>query len=205
MLPRIASFAPFVTLIACAPRTLPPPAAPARQPPAVDRASVPPVPNTGQVILDTVDGPADVEEVLSSSYAVATNGNSAFGLHTARVCTTPCVANLPYGDHELRFHLRGQPDRTSTAFITATTTPTNHRYAVGTFRTHPGGMFGGIALATVGGTLGLVGVAVGGGTDNGALTGAGVVGLAAAVVGLLVMNSSRTETQSGALTSWPAN
>lgn len=204
MIPRLTASAPLVTMLACSATIHAPPPAPARQAPAVDRAAVPPQPNTGQVILDTVDGPADVSEVLSSSFAYSTTGHSALGVQTARVCTTPCVANLPYGDHELRFTLRGAPDRTSTTFITATTTPTNHRYAVGTYRQHTNGTLGGMMMATVGGTLGLVGVMVGAGTDNGAATGAGVAGLAVAAIGLLIMHKSRTELQSGSLTSWPA-
>jgi hypothetical protein len=204
MIPHLIKHAPLLALIACMPRTMAPPAAPSREAPAVDRALVPPVPGTGQVILDTVDGPADVEDILSSSFAYSTNGNAAFGQQTARVCTTPCVANLGYGEHELKFRLRSDPDRVSSAFITATTTPTIHRYAVGTHHRHPGGTFGGIMLATVGGTLGFVGVAVGGGTDNGALVGAGVGGLALGVLGLVLMSSSRDEIQSGTLTSWPA-
>jgi len=84
---------------------------PARTQPSRDRPSIaiepgPPPPGTGRVVLDSTDGPTEVQEVVAYASGEA-YGARGFGFASATstkpICETPCVADLPYGNHHLLF------------------------------------------------------------------------------------------------------
>lgn len=172
--------------------------------PAVDLASMPAVPNQGQVVLDTVDGPASVIEVLATE---TWSGQyvSAYGERTAPVCVTPCIANLPYGARTLRFISRVDRERVSTESVVVTTNPTVHRYNVGRIRTHVGGMVGGITVATLGGVSAFTCLLTGAIIGSGTLVGVGVGSAAVMGAGFAWMSASRTEITPGTMTSFPVS
>ena len=82
---------------------LPPPAAPKRRVPALSMEPAPPVEGMGRIAIDAVGvgdapGPYWVELEVSSTTVGRVQGNTS-----SHVCaSTPCVANLPYGNFLLR-------------------------------------------------------------------------------------------------------
>jgi len=95
------------------------------------------------VLLDSVDGHADVEEVMDT--------RAADGGETRRyVCRTPCIVDLPYGPHLLRAG-------TDTFDVQVGEKPRVVRFAVTDVHEHPWGLFAGNTallfgfLAVVGG------------------------------------------------------
>lgn len=193
---------PLLTLSACSVRQFPPPATP----PAVLSQAMPPapppVPGAGQVALEVQDGPAEVSEVVGS-YQVVTVSRYGMSVTPGEIsntlCTTPCVANLANGRHDLRFRSLVDPERTSTATLVVSPQPTGYRHALGLERPRSGARLGGWLLTITGAMLlplGIVGASINTSTTSGAdntgfgpgsiaLTVSGVVGLAAGIALLL--------------------
>ena len=117
---------------------LPPAAMPEQVIPRV-RVHVSAVPDMGQVLIDTVDGEARVyellgvvrEDTLSEGGTVVADGRDMRSL-----CTSPCVANLPYGFHALRLRLSSDPKLVSTVFVEVGPRPRVIRHAFGRTVTH---------------------------------------------------------------------
>jgi len=131
-------------LVGCV-RHLPPPTPPERTLPAIVLPSDPPAPNHGRVVLDSPASPAGVE-VIESRMEV----EGRVGVQTRRLCGTPCAADLPLGQHELRFtEENGGQKHVITVDVAATNTAV--RVALGK---KPGSTFVpglGIGLAALGG------------------------------------------------------
>lgn len=198
------SFCAVLMVAACGPKIYPAVPAPEKTMPAVDLASMPPVPNQGQVVLDTADGPATVVEVLATE-TWSGQYTSAYGERTAPVCITPCIANLPYGPRTLRFSSRVDPERVSTESVVVTSNPTVHRYNIGRVRTHVGGMIGGMTIATLGGISAVTCLITGAVLGNGAVLGVGVASAAVMGGGIYWANASRSEITPGTMTSFPVS
>lgn len=83
------------------------PAPPAVLPPvALPQEPIPA--GMGRVVLDTPEGPASVE----IKYPTETG---AMGWRP--LCTSPCVADVPVGNHEISFVMRDNPKRNDTAVV----------------------------------------------------------------------------------------
>lgn len=197
-----AFLVPLLTLSACSVRQFPPPATP---PPVLSQAmppAPPPVPGAGQVALEVQDGPAEASEVVGSYQIVniSRHGTSVTpGEISNTLCTTPCVANLANGRHNLRFRSLIDPERTSTATLIVSPQPTGYRHALGIERPHTGARLGGLLLTISGALLlpiGILGASTNTSTTSGVdntgfgpgsitLTVSGVVSLAAGIALLL--------------------
>ncbi len=99
----------LVSLCASCITRLPAPPDPPRVDPAVEMPSSQPPPGRGRVVIATErDIPSVVHFVEGASFA-----NGQYGVvgavHLSRLCVTPCVVDLPYGNHELRFTTDGAP------------------------------------------------------------------------------------------------
>ncbi len=192
----------IASISACTVKMVPPPQTPAQQLPSLPVEPPPPVQDQGQVALEAVGGPARVEVILATEQWSGTYvaGSS---VRTAPVCVTPCVANLPYGSHELRFQSLKDPSLMSTDVVTVATKPSVFRYQIGRTETHIGKSLGGIMLFS----FGIVGAATGlslaaADIGGGPMIGVGLLGLGVSVVGGLLWNAGRTEVQPGAGTQW---
>lgn len=221
---RVARAMVAVCLAAgCSVRTLPPPQTPERVVPQIELESDPPPEGFGQVTLDTVGGPAHVEVVTAeiSGFTYGRVGaygmtGSSFGMMTAPVCTTPCVANLPLGPHELVFESRVDPERVSRAEVQFTRRPSVFRYDVGLRQANVGSRLLGILTLSFGlsalmtGPL-LVGLSDIGSSPSHPDAGSGMatagwavtgVGGALTLVGALVMALMRPVQQDGSGVQW---
>lgn len=170
-------------------------------PSGFDPDQTPTEPGTGQVVLDTVGESADVVEVLATESWRGTYV-AGFAQRTRPVCSTPCVANLPYGAHLLRFASRTDAELDGAEMIDVTRVRRAHRYDMQRTKTHTAGMIGGIILFSFGITAAIAGGAVGLATDSPEGGTVALIGAGMAVGGGLLWNSSRTEIEPGSLTSW---
>jgi hypothetical protein len=120
---------------------LPPPQTPAAVVPQVPPA--PPAPEgVGQVVLDTEGGPAEARVVTVHWAMVNRYGSvTAGGSLSDRLCTTPCVASLPYGTHSLEFIGVADNERAGTASVVFAQSPSVYRYALGLQRSKPPGKY----------------------------------------------------------------
>lgn len=142
------------------------PHAPARIVPDVSLGTTSPAPDRGRAILDVVDGPARVWEVVAD-YPGNHPHDPLAGALLRRVCTSPCVVDLPHGVHRLAFtrvaDRRRRPRDTSLVYIGPGTTV--YRRALGRPpRTFTGLTIGGIVLAGISGAgvgAGLLGWSLG--------------------------------------------
>jgi len=155
----------LVTLLSLSPacsRVLPPLEAPTRRAPALDLDPPPPVEGQGRVAFDSqnVEG-ADVAIVTSRSTSSATAWSlsasvrvSGYGESTTPVCTAPCVANIPYGNYEVRFSKYLEPRSYSQVIdIQVGVPPTVVNANLGHFKfPSTAAQITGILLATLGGT-----------------------------------------------------
>lgn len=167
-------------LVGCVER-LPPPEAPPQRLSAelTERAAAAdPGEGEGVLVLDTTEGPAMVTDV----------GREVDGAGRTEVCTTPCVAELALGEHELIFR---EGDRSDTVTVQVEPTPRAHvrtlSYDSGAHREYV--------------TVGVTGIALGGASlflidplasmdddltaTDGALIAAAALGGAALVAGIV--------------------
>lgn len=184
--------------------------APPPQPPMVVPAGVSldgePAPGMSRVILDTVDGPALVENISGGSIAASGAGHFFGGsLELARrVCVTPCVLDAAPGSHELRFTSVSDPDRTSVGFVNLDTKPSAYRHALGAHRNTAWKGFVGWPMLLLGAVIdiGMVSaVSKSGDLDGGAITGA-AVGLGLTALGGYLVYGSVVENQPGTGVQW---
>jgi hypothetical protein len=181
---------------------------PAQALPTIDNPP-PPIPDRGMITLATNEGPAAVEEILaqntSSAYASGPGGTASshgFSESTAPVCTTPCVAYLPYGSHQLRFTLKRDPMRVSSDTVAVGAKPSVFNYNVGTLdSSRRGALVIGWTSAALGYSLAAGGVAAAA-VDSSAGPPLLVIGLAMGVVGSLVALRSRIKVGGGAGVQW---
>jgi hypothetical protein len=183
----------------CMIKHLPTPPTPERRLPVLATAPPPAVDGMGQVAIDTVDGPARVEAIVAEETwsGTYTTGTST---RTVPVCTSPCVANLPYGAVKLSFVDLRDPGHNSTDMITVGAQPSVYRHQIGDNTRHMGRAVLGMLLDIGGGVTGLVGLGLMAGGDS-IGTGMAIGGAIALAVGLLVGRHTLIE-QSGAGVQW---
>lgn len=112
-------------------RELPARTQPPRELPAIAIEPAPQAPGTGRMALDSTDGPAVVDEVVANSSGEIFAGRGfafASAASTKPVCTTPCVADLPYGNHQLIFRSVGN-DGSYVSTVVAGAKPSIYRVA----------------------------------------------------------------------------
>jgi hypothetical protein len=207
---RIATLMCVTTVAGCMPTVLPPPTVPDRVlPPGV-------APAQGETAIVTVSDPALVEEVTGRYEGVTDGGHGVTGFTYRTVCvTTPCVAVLPPGPHDLRFTSLADTHNSGTAIVTATSQqPTAYRFAMGhstdprigwliPFSFGSMGVVAGIALTAIGNVQGLTAEGMKTSTDvqtPGLITlGIGVVLVA---LGAYLWNRERGSVQDGAGVQW---
>ncbi len=144
-------------------------------------------PGQGRLYIDVVDGPTHVRVVKPVSVQVRDDDGFTYEdttLETEQACRTPCVFDLPLGDHLFAFPMRGS-GKEEVEDVWVSQTPSLYRRALGSRRSGGAGFalgvlgtaFGGISLVT-GTSLLPVGLA----TDKSGLTTSGAITLAAGAV-----------------------
>lgn len=204
MSPRIATacalFATACLASACA-YQLPPRLAPTESVPRVPVEPGPEPANHGRVTLDAEGGPVDVVEIVSATTAEAHAGTTvgyAAGETTKPICRTPCVVDLSYGSHRMRF---GDDPRAYDVKVGAR--PSVVRVALG--HHHDGGWVQSLAIVPT--IVGCTFAGVGGVThfrepdDKTALSfliGGGIT----CVVGTIIVLATNGTSREGALKQW---
>jgi hypothetical protein len=220
---RIWSSFGLAFTLACA-KQLPPPKTPEQVAPVI-KIPGPPASGMGRVVIDIVDGPAIVEEVISQTVVNKQQGNGQSfttmqynGRPIKRkLCVSPCVLDLPLGTHNLSFTTSGSNAKTDETTIIFSEAPMVYRRALGNNERKPL-WFGGIGAIGAGAILlgvgALKGFGDGNSSDNvsaGGLTSARVQGANIGLmvgggvlmgVGGLLMKQNQPIKQSGAETFW---
>jgi hypothetical protein len=188
-------------LVACAHVPLAPPPAPSRVVPVPAVPLGPPPPGSSEVLIGA-DHAAAVDEITHiESFRGA-------GVAHRPVClATPCAAHFSQGPHVLQFRaLPGQAWAGETE-IEVGDGPSALQYALGHPSTNTGAFeIGGLLI--LGGliTAGVAGKTYANepiGTDRSSTQVIGIVGLAVALLGTLVIAAQPANPQPGAATSWP--
>ena len=192
---------------------LPAPRVPDRIAPTIRNDLGAPADGHGRVVLDVVDGPTEVREVLSesesSSVAVASNNRGTVAVASGQaseqttrpLCTTPCVTDLLRGNHVLSFTLVGEPRRTERGDVLVGQRVWVQRRALGQPRRLAPTTVGiGIAVAVLGLVIeGSAFAFIGESTGTAlALLGAGA-GIALGGVGIMLSNAT---SQPGSVAEW---
>ena len=207
-------------LAGCGVHEMDPPATPPRAPVTIDPSRIPAVraPGTGRVALDAVGGPARVEEVIALSAGFEPNSDEGAKAHvtTAPLCIAPCVADLGYGHHVLRYTSlkEGSKDVSFAPLSVKRGTITILRHDLGHYSVYPVqnglgsfSLVAGIPLMAIGTGLLVVGGSNAGGPYPDAQnlrstisTAGGVtfgIGAALAVLGIVLKITARDEYQPG--------
>lgn len=181
---------------------LPPTQRPAQQPPTVP-VDVPPTSGQGQIVLDVEQGPAQVESITAQEVWSGTYVQGS-ATQTVPICVTPCVANMPFGAHKVRFKLLSDPNYNGDEMITVGSQRSIVRYNPGRNHVRFGGLLGGATLVTIGGVTGIIGLAMSA-TESGQSTGSTllVTGAVATLVGMILWRHTIVQQQ-GALQQWVA-
>jgi hypothetical protein len=159
--------------------TLPPRATPG--PVAPPLGSFPPAPGFGRIYVDVVDGPIRVRVVKPVTVNETFNGEEfeTEELEDQASCTSPCVLDLPLGEHLLAFPVRGAGG-VDLASVIASPSPTIYRRALGWRQSGGAGFALGVLGASFGGVSFVTGAAllpIGLATDSHGLTVAGGITL----------------------------
>ena len=144
-------------------------------------------PGQGRVYVDVVDGPTRVRVVTPVSVQVPFDDGTFYEdtvLETEQACRTPCVFDLPLGEHLFAFPMRGSA-KEEVDDVWVLPTPSLYRRALGYRQSGGGGFvlgvlgtaFGGVSLVT-GTALLPVGLA----TDKSGLTASGAITLGVGAV-----------------------
>jgi hypothetical protein len=183
-----ACLAAFGILLACGcNRQLP--AAPTPQPLAPQVAPAAPLAEgEGQLVIDVVDGPTQVQRIRMQPNAVTDDqGKTRYEFVEAAetLCDqTPCVVNLPLGNVVLGFPVAGNPTAMEVELVHIESEATVYRRALTFHEPGKGGSARtlGILATTFGGMTMVAGAAllpVGLATDSGGLTLSGAISLGA--------------------------
>lgn len=185
MTPRGTLLVASLLLSAGCVHVFPPPPVPGLVQPS--RLDTPVPPGQGRLYIDVADGPTRVRVVKPVSVQVQLDDDFTYEdteLETEYVCRTPCVFDLPLGDHLFAFPMRGSV-KEEVDDVWVSQTPSLYRRALGSRRSGGAGFvlgvlgasFGGLSLVT-GTSLFPVGLA----TDRSGLTTSGAITLAAGAV-----------------------
>jgi hypothetical protein len=181
---------------------LPPTHRPAQQLPTVP-VDVPASPGQGQVVFDVEQGSAQVEAITAQQVWSGTYVHGS-ATETVPICVTPCVANMPFGPHKMRFRLLHDSHFNGDEMITVGSQRSIVRYNPGRNHVRVGGLVGGLTLVTLGGVTGIVGLAMSA-TESGRSTGSELLisGVTATLVGMILWRHTIVQQQ-GALQQWVA-
>ena len=195
-------------LASCVVRLAPPPTPGPAVPP---RSAAPIADGFGRAYLEVLDGPTDIYtlEVRTLRMAVGRERISARMLAGGRLCTTPCVVDLPLGTHTLAFPVRGghnldlvDIDVGDRPFLYRRVLARRSSGGAGEALGVLGVTFGGLSLAT-GATLLPIGLA----TEHDGMSLAGGVTLAAGaallVAGIYALAANPAHEQPGVGASYP--
>jgi hypothetical protein len=178
---------------------VPPPATPDKIIPEVINKADPPHEGQGTVIIDATNGPAQVEVVVSA----LTVGATTSALTKTLCATTPCAVNLPYGSYDLVFGGKKDEELASTDAVQIGRTPSVFRHTMGSVRSSPGLLVGGMSLVVLGSIAALTGALLvttpEAGTADWATLG---VGVGATAVGAVMTYYGRTKVQPGSSVQW---
>jgi hypothetical protein len=124
-------------------------------------ASFPPAPGLGRVYVDVVDGPIRVRVVKPVTVTETLNDEQfeTEELEDQAACTSPCVLDLPLGKHLLAFPVRGAGG-VDLASVTASSSPTVYRRALGWRQSGGAGFVLGVLGASFGGVSAVTGAAL---------------------------------------------
>ena len=128
-------------LVGCAgTRHIDPPPRPVAIIPQVAIPQDPPAPGVSRVLFDVVDG--------SSLIQIKTQqGNNVMW---GPLCTTPCAADLPAGQHDLSFQLKSDPGHGDSDLLTVVPGTSVYRRSLGERSTSPGLLLGGYVVGYTG-------------------------------------------------------
>ena len=132
----------WVASIGCtgSPRHLDPPPPPAAVVPDVGAPAEPPPPGVSRVVFDVTDGPTLIQiKTLMGA-----------GVGYVPLCTTPCVADLPAGQHDLSFQLRRDPGRGDNDLITVPFGTSAYRRTLGERSSRVGTLYSGYVIGSIG-------------------------------------------------------
>lgn len=173
---------------------MPAPKVPDKTVPELAQPTDPPEEGEGQVVLDTTNGPANVQVSLFGSTS-----------WTHPICaTTPCATNLPYGTYNLIFRGRNDPALESKDVLQVGRAPSILRHTMGSTRSSYGTYMGGVIAATIGLSLALVGFLLLDDPTRSNSTGYAMLGVggAATAGGVWMMYSGRPEITPSSSVQW---
>src|SRR5579862_3283600 len=127
----------LVVLVACAgTRHIDPPPVPVQIIPPVGVPPDPPPPGVSRVLFDVVDGPSLIQIKTMR----------AEGAFWGPLCTTPCAADLPAGQHDISFQLKSDPGHGDSDLLTVVPGTSVYRRSLGERTTSPGLLLGGYII-----------------------------------------------------------
>lgn len=95
-----------------------------------------PPPGVSRVLFDVTDGPSLIQ----------IKTQNATGVMWGPLCTTPCAADLPAGQHDLSFQLKSDPSRADNDLMTVIPGKSVYRRSLGERSTSPGLLLGGYII-----------------------------------------------------------
>ena len=196
--PRVVAATLALIATACTVR-LPAPPTPARRAPSIAVPADPPGPGEGRIVIETVDAPATVE--LITGQALDDTGRTS----VRRLCTTPCVADLPRGEHELVLSVPGT-NRTGRVVARIEDRPAVLVAELGERTVHPHLTSIGTILLAIGAPMTLVSAGAAAVDDD--VRGNAVyatigISLASTLIGALMLDQGRTVIQDASAAQYP--
>ncbi len=164
--------------------------------------STPPASGRGRVVIATEGNvPSVVHFVEGASFAIGP-GAVVGALHLSRLCVTPCVVDLPYGNHELRFTSEGMRGDAQ-VYVSVDEGTSALRVALGK-RSNGGARASASRWLIVGGTLAAVtGGILWAGDDDASLSRTTMLGgLGAVALGLILWQTDRPILQPASSIQW---
>jgi hypothetical protein len=181
------------------------PMPPAQQLPPLQVAGAPGQ-GLSRVVLDSVDGPAVVEEVRGGSMNATGAGRVFNGSMevASKVCVTPCIYDTSAGSHQLKFTLVDDESRTSTGFVNADQRLSVYNYKVGRDHSAAWKGFIGWPLALAGGFMDIaaVGALAGDARFGGPEIALTAVSVGITALGVWLIHGAVIEEQPGSGTQW---
>lgn len=129
---------------------LPRRAAPAYREPSIALPSEPSAPGSGRVVIETDEDPATAALIVSQGVqAISTTYGTGYAvsMSTRRLCTTPCVVDLPLGEHEVLIGVEGT-DHVGKIVVRAEERPSLVLATLGLRHASVGRMILGVTLVT---------------------------------------------------------
>jgi hypothetical protein len=183
---------------------LPPPKAPIARLPPIELPDDPPPAGFGRVVINTTDGPSRVDEILGEAYVPYRHGYNGRKVEVTRnLGTTPCVVDLPYGNHDLELSSLAndhEHDRVRYHFKSGET----HGYVRRLGYHDPRSVQEQVGAALIGFGAAMAGASILTGTLQGRDwgLGLGIPGAVMLLIGIPLAATARSVEQPGAATWW---